>query len=62
MRSTCLAFCLVWAVLSWAALGVCLAADKPKPDAAEIARLIRQLGHEKFEEREAAAKRLEEFG
>src|SRR5262245_60176420 len=44
------------------ALALLLAADEPKPDAAEISRLVRQLGSEKFETRDAASKRLEAIG
>src|SRR5438128_11367977 len=43
-------------------LGLLLAANPPQPATVEIDQLVQQLGSEKFEEREAAAKRLEEIG
>jgi uncharacterized protein (TIGR03067 family) len=46
------------AVVSWLAL----AAGPDAPDAASIARLIRQLGSPEFAEREAATRRLEAVG
>ena len=38
------------------------AAPPPRPCTAEVARLIAQLGSDRFAEREAASKRLEEIG
>jgi hypothetical protein len=46
-----------------ASLALLAAAPPPTPDpAAEVTRLIEQLGSEKFAEREGASKRLEAVG